>query len=152
MSNYYRMVLLRMWDPWRLGFLSVSLTIMSPVPKIVSDTWEVINNICWKKKKLLLVKSVLKLITGTSLVVQWIGIHLAMQGALVRSLAWEDSTCHRTAKPVHHSYWARVLQLLKTTCLQPVLSDKGSRCNEKPMRCNYRIAPALQNKRKACAR
>lgn len=24
----------------------VSLTIMPPMPKIVSDTWEVINNIC----------------------------------------------------------------------------------------------------------
>ena len=29
----------------------------------------------------------------TSLVVQWVGIHLPMQGTWVRSLGWEDSTC-----------------------------------------------------------
>ena len=31
---------------------------------------------------------------GTSLVAQWIGIGLPMQGTRVRSLAWEDSTSH----------------------------------------------------------
>ena len=29
---------------------------------------------------------------------------LPMQGILVRSLVWEDPTCHRATKPVHHSY------------------------------------------------
>ena len=50
----------------------------------------------------------------------------------------EDPTCRGATKPVHHnywawalepashSYWARVLQLLKPTCLEPVLR------NEKP--------------------
>ena len=42
----------------------------------------------------------------TSLVVQWIGVHLPMQGTLVQSLVQEDSTCQGAAKPVHHSDWA----------------------------------------------
>ena len=33
---------------------------------------------------------------GTSLGVQWLRIHLPMQGIQVRSLVWEDSTCCRT--------------------------------------------------------
>ena len=40
-------------------------------------------------------------VLGTSLVVQRIRICLPTQGTLVRSLLWEDSTCHRATKPVH---------------------------------------------------
>ena len=43
-----------------------------------------------------------------SLVVQWLWIHLAMQGTPARFLVWEDPTCHRTTKPRHHNHWARV--------------------------------------------
>ena len=42
----------------------------------------------------------------TSLVEQWIGIHLPMQGTQVRFLVWEDPTCRRGTKPMHHSNWA----------------------------------------------
>ena len=61
-----------------------------------------------------------------------------MQGTQVRALVGEDPTCCGAPKPVHHNYsacalepashnyWAQVLQLLKPTCLEPVL------CNEKP--------------------
>ena len=41
---------------------------------------------------------------GTSLVAQWLRIHLPMQGTQVRSLVWEDPTCHEATKPVHHKY------------------------------------------------
>ena len=41
---------------------------------------------------------------GTSLVVQWLRIHLPMQGTWVRSLVWEDSTSHRATEPMHHDY------------------------------------------------
>ena len=34
----------------------------------------------------------------------------------VKSLIQEDSTRHRTTKPVCHKYWAHVLQLLKPMC------------------------------------
>ena len=35
----------------------------------------------------------------TSLVVQWLRIHLPVQGTQVQSLVREDPTCHRAAKP-----------------------------------------------------
>ena len=42
--------------------------------------------------------------SGTSLVVQWLGIRLPMQGTQVRALVWEDPTCHGATKPVRHNY------------------------------------------------
>ena len=42
--------------------------------------------------------------TWTSLVVQWLRIHLPMQGTQVRALAQEDPTCRGAAKPVSHNY------------------------------------------------
>ena len=39
---------------------------------------------------------------GTSLVAQWIRLHLPMQGTWVRSLVWEDSMCCGATKPMHH--------------------------------------------------
>ena len=70
---------------------------------------------------------------GTSLVVQWLRICLAMQRIPVQPLVWEDPSCVGAVKPVCHSYWAcawesvshsfwaRVLQLLKPHALEPVL-------------------------------
>ena len=42
--------------------------------------------------------------TGASLVVQWLGTRLPMQGTRVRALVREDRTSHRATNPVHHSY------------------------------------------------
>ena len=41
---------------------------------------------------------------GTSLVAQWLRIHLPMQGTRVRALVWEDSTCRGATKPMRHNY------------------------------------------------
>ena len=41
---------------------------------------------------------------GTSLVAQWLRIRLPMQGTWVRTLVWEDPTCHGATKPVCHNY------------------------------------------------
>ncbi|KAJ8781824.1 hypothetical protein J1605_010808 [Eschrichtius robustus] len=41
---------------------------------------------------------------GTSLVVQWLRIHLPMQGTRVRALVQEDPTCRGATKPVSHNY------------------------------------------------
>ena len=41
---------------------------------------------------------------GTSLVAQWLRIHLPMQGTRVRSLVQEDPTCRGATKPVRHNY------------------------------------------------
>ena len=51
-----------------------------------------------------------KLGCGTSLVVQWLRIRLAMQGTWVRSLVREDPTRCRAAKPVRYNYWAWALE------------------------------------------
>ena len=71
-----------------------------------------------------------------------------MQGTRVRALDWEDPTCRRATKPVHHNYWAWTLepashnywacvpQLLNPTCLEPVLHNKRSHHNEKPTHHN----------------
>ena len=41
---------------------------------------------------------------GTSLMVQWLRIHLPMQGTQVRALVQEDPTCRGATKPVRHNY------------------------------------------------
>ena len=51
-----------------------------------------------------------------------------VQGTRVQSLVWEDPTCLGAAKPMHHNYW--------TCALEPVLHNKRSHCNEKPVHCN----------------
>ena len=40
----------------------------------------------------------------TSLVAQWLKIHLPLQGTQVQSLGGKDSICLRATKPVHHNY------------------------------------------------
>ncbi|XP_054944576.1 protein lin-52 homolog isoform X3 [Physeter macrocephalus] len=40
---------------------------------------------------------------GTSLVAQWLRIHLPMQGTRVQSLVQEDPTCRGAKKPVRHN-------------------------------------------------
>ena len=95
-------------------------------------------------------------LAGASLVAQWLRIHLPMQGTPVRALVREDPTCRGATKPVRHNYWAWALepashnywacvsQLLKPTCLEPVLHNKRSHCNKKPAHRN-RVAPARCN-------
>ena len=41
---------------------------------------------------------------GTSLVAQWLRIHLPMQGTRVQALVREDPTCRGATKPVRHNY------------------------------------------------
>ena len=48
--------------------------------------------------------------TGTSLVAQWLGIRLPMQGTQVRALVWEDPTCHGATKPMRYNYRACALE------------------------------------------
>ena len=45
-----------------------------------------------------------KATVGASLVAQWLGIRLPMQGTLVQALVWEDPTCHGATKPMRHNY------------------------------------------------
>ena len=41
---------------------------------------------------------------GTSLVAQWLGICLPIQGTWVRVLVREDPTCRGAVEPVSHNY------------------------------------------------
>ena len=41
---------------------------------------------------------------GASLVAQWLGIRLPMQGTRVRAPGREDPTCRAAARPVSHNY------------------------------------------------
>ena len=38
-----------------------------------------------------------------SLVAQWLGVHLPMQGTRVQALVQEDPTCHGATGPVRHN-------------------------------------------------
>ena len=76
--------------------------------------------------------------SGTSLVVQWIRICLAMQGTWVQSLVLEGPTCCRATKPMAHNYWVsalepgscsswdRVPQPPRPCTLEAVLSHRGA--------------------------
>ena len=41
---------------------------------------------------------------GASLLAQWLGIRLPMQGTQVRALVREDPTCRGATKPLRHNY------------------------------------------------
>ena len=47
---------------------------------------------------------------GTSLLAQWLRIHLPMQGTQVQYLVREDPTRCGATKPMHHNYWACALK------------------------------------------
>ena len=73
--------------------------------------WEEGESGCWKATSSLATESMdacfknnIKKHSGTSLVVQWLRIHLPMQGTQVRSMVWEDPTCQRATKPMNHNY------------------------------------------------
>ena len=73
---------------------------------------------------------------GASLVAQWLRIRLPMQGTWVWALVRSEPTCGGATKPMHHSYWAHVPQLLKPTHLEPMLRNKKSHYSEKPAHHN----------------
>ena len=90
----------------------------------------------------------------TSLVAQWLRIHLPTQRIQVRAPVREDTTCHRAAKPVSHNYWARVPQQ-RAACTLPQLEKACTpgACalqQEKPLQWEARApqrraAPARHN-------
>ena len=79
-------------------------------------TFSVFNNCCcstapsWHTKLIMEPHLHPKRIWGTSLVAQWSGTRLPMQGTRVRALVQEDPTCRGATKPVCHSCWACALE------------------------------------------
>ena len=53
---------------------------------------------------------------GTSLVVQWLGIHLPMQGTQIWSLVQEDATFCGVIKPKHPNDWVGALEPVSCNC------------------------------------
>ena len=66
---------------------------------------------------------------GTSLMVQWLRIHLPMQRTWVRSLVWESSTCYGATEAAH---------------LEPTFCNKKRHHSEKPTHCS-RVVLAHRN-------
>ena len=82
----------------------------------------------------------------TSLVVQWLSIHLPVQGMWVQSLVWEDATYHGTNKPFYHNYW-------RPSALEPELCNRKSQCNEwEACAPQLESSPPLAAREKALAR
>ena len=54
----------------------------------------------------LILNVALRLHCRASLVAQWLGVCLPMQGTRVRALVWEDPACRGTTGPVSHNCWA----------------------------------------------
>ena len=98
--------------------------------------------------------SPLRMMFGTSLVVQWLRIGLPIQGTWVWALVQEDPTCHGATKHMCHNYWAcaleptshncgaRVPQLLKPVHLEPVLDSKEKPPQWEACTPQWRVAPA----------
>ena len=77
-----------------------------------------------------------------SLVAQWLGICLPVQGTRVRALVWEDPTCRRATKPVSHNYWA---------CASGACAPQRARQWE-TRAPRWRVAPARHSWRKSSHR
>ena len=88
-----------------------------------------------------------------SLVAQWLGIRLPMQGTRVRAPVREDPTCRGAARPVSHNYWACASE----ACAPRQWEARAPRWRVAPPRRNWReplhrnedpMQPKLKEKKK----
>ena len=97
--------------------------------------------------------SSLKKYCWASLVAQWLGVRLLVQGTRVRALVQEDPTCHRATGPVRHDCWAcaleppshdswaRVPRLLKPAHVEPKLCSGRGHLGERPVHLSEEWPP-----------
>ena len=117
-------------SPCTIGCLAASLASLHQKSVATSNLTQVVT---------------IKDVSRVSLVVQWLRIHLAMQGTWVRSWVWEDPICCEAIKRMHHNYWAHALepvscnfwaqvlqQLLKPARPGACFLQQEKHCNEKP--------------------
>ena len=92
------------------------------------------KSLIWKP--FIVYEAVIKAKCQTSLVLQWLRIHLPMWGTWPWSLIQEDSIWHRPTKPMPHKYWACTLEfmLCKQECCAQSLQPYTTLCN--PMDCS----------------
>ena len=86
----------------------------------------------------------LKYETGTFLVVQWLRIHLPMQGTQVQALVQEDPTCCGATKHVRHNYWAWALEPMSHNCWTHAPRARALQ-QEMPLLAATREKPACSN-------
>ena len=67
-----------------------------------------------------------------------------MQGTRVRALIWEDPTCHRPTKPVHHNYWACALEPTSHDIEARVLRARAPQ-QDKPQQWEARVQQQRSN-------
>ena len=87
----------------------------------------------------------LKLIIRRSLVVQWLRIHLPMQGTQVQSLVWKDLMCHGATKPSAMTTEALLHSLCSATKGASAMRSPCTTTRVAPTHCNER-RPACCNK------
>ena len=138
LTSYSRVLLLLFLGALGYATLAIKLSVNRHHNLYFFKIWILLNSSSW-----LIINA-----RGASLVVQWLRIHLPIQGTRVRALVREKPTCCRATKPVCHNYWACALepsshnywahmpQLLKPVCLEPLLHNKRSHCIEKPSHRN----------------
>ena len=82
--------------------------------------------------------------SGASLVAQWLGVCLPMQGTWVLALVWEDPACHSATRPVSHNCWA---------CTSGACAPQRERPRWWEARVpRWRVAPTCRNWRKPSCR
>ena len=82
--------------PFATTWMDLEGIMLSEVSQTQKGNYFIISLICGIFKK--------SQTYGTSLVAQWLRIHLPMQGTRVLSRVWEDTTCCGTTEPVCHNY------------------------------------------------
>ena len=80
----------------------------------------------------------------TSLVVQWLGVRLPMQGMQVRFLIWEDSTCFGVTKLMHHQLLSLCSRTLQLQVLRPASLRACALQQEKPLQWEVQ-APQIES-------
>ena len=78
--------------------------------------------------------------------VQWLRIHLPMQGMGVQSLVQEDPKCHKATKPGHHKCRGNVLKLLSPQAWSLCSETGGAPATRSP-RCREQRKAAEQQQR-----
>ena len=103
------------------------------------------DNIIPCQKPLVTSFCIQKLCPRASLVAQWLGVHLPMQGTQVRALVWEDPTCRGATGSVCHNCWACALE---PAHLDPVLPNGGGHHSERPMHRSKEWPPLASTREK----
>ena len=88
-----------------------------------------------------------KSINRASLVAQWLRILLPMQSTRVRALVWEDPTCRRATKPVHHNYWS-LRTAMKSSPHSPQLEEDCTQ-QQRPSAANKKRIKYILKKKKS---